>query len=446
MISGDQPADLSADAVTSLVRVHADRVHDAVRRLGCDQATSVHVVETAALELVEAAVRAPSTLVDPVGWLFARARALGRGNQTDDDALPVGGGVLGGDDAQMRLAEALEMRPARDRAALLLRDSYQLPIRAVATMLGSDTDTAHELVGAARLAFLPALTGGPAPTPSGHVPLAALARLAEGGPAGARESTARRHVQGCAACAAVLDAQERARRLLTGLTVVALPDADRERILAEVGERARAALPAGPPPAAEVTWIDEPHRPYSLSLMALGLVLAVGVGLGLGALLGRDGRFTALGRQDAVPLVTAVPVLTAAPPPSASGKPSTSPSPRVYAVTPSPTPTPSATASASATATATAVPLTLQLDPASGPANTQLTVTGQGWLPGADLVVRFLNQVGGQAGATVGTVVDDSGAFVVTLTAHDDNNLPGPHTVTADDGTNQSQATFTITG
>jgi hypothetical protein len=354
----------------------------------------------------------------------------------------VGGGVLGGDDAQVRLAEALEARPARDRAALLLRDSYQLPLRSVATVLGCDVDAAAEVVGAARLAFLPALAGGEAPAPLQHVPLGDLARLAEGGPAAAREAGARRHVQGCARCAAVVDAQERARRLLTGLTVVALPDADRERLLGEVGERAHAVLPAAPPPTdPEVTWLEEPRRPYSLSLMALGLVVAVGAGLGLGALLHRDGGITALGGQDTVPLVTPAPVITAAPP--ASPSPTLSPSPRVFDVTPSPTPTPTATSSASASPSD--VPLTLALDPASGPANTEITVSGLGWTPGADVIVRFMNRVGNQAGATVSVVADEAGSFVVTLTAHDDSGLPGQNNVIAEDGTHTASATFTIT-
>jgi DNA-directed RNA polymerase specialized sigma24 family protein len=442
--SADQPADLSAEAITSVVRVHADRVHDAVRRLGCDQPTSVRVVEAAALELVDAAARRAPALDDPVGWFYARARALGRGSQTDDDALPVGGGVLGGDDAQVRLAEALESRPARDRAALLLRDSYQLPLRSVATVLGTDADTAAEVVGAARLAFLPALTGAAAPTPLQHVAPADLARLAEGGHPAAREAGSRRHVQGCERCSAVVDAQERARRLLTGLTVVALPDADRERVLAEVEGRAGDLLPASPPPEpdSDITWVEEPRRPYSLSLMALGLVAAVGAGLGLGAFLGRDGGITALGGQDPVPLVTPAPVITAEPPRTPS--PTVSPSPRVFEVTPSPTPTPKATATPSATASL--VPFALQLAPASGPQNSQITVSGQGWTPGAEVVVRFMNRVGNQAGATVTVTADEAGSFVVSLTAHDDNpGGIGEHNVVADDGTHTATATFTIT-
>jgi len=441
--SADDSVDLSAGAVAAVVRVHADRVHDAVRRLGCDQATSVRVVEQAAQELVDAAARRSTSVTDPVGWFYARARTLGRGSQSDEDSLPVGGGVLGGDDAQVRLAEALEARPARDRAALLLRDSYQLPLASVATVLGTDTASAAEVVGTARLAFLPALTHRPSPTPPHHVPTAELVALAEGGVPPAQVAGARRHVQGCERCAAVVDAQERARRMLSALTVVALPDADRERILADVERRADELLPPTPPPDEEevITYVDEPRRPYSLSLMALGLLLAVAAGLGLGALLNRDGGITSLGSTDPVPLVTPAPVLTARPPGTPS--PTASPSPRVFEVTPSPTPSPTATPTP--TVTATDVPLSLALDPASGPRDSEITVTGQGWTPGANVVVRFMNQVGGQAGATVTAVVDEAGSFVLTIVAHDDGNLPGQHDVVADDGTHQATATFTIT-
>ena len=112
--------DLTADDVLSVVRVHADRVHDAVRRLGCGPEASVEVVEESALDLVAAVAGRPESVPDPVGWWFARARTLARSVAGGDDALPVGGGVLSGDANQVRLAEALEAMPERERAALLL--------------------------------------------------------------------------------------------------------------------------------------------------------------------------------------------------------------------------------------------------------------------------------------------------------------------------------------
>ena len=170
---------LTADEVIAAVRVHADRVHDAVRRLGCGPEAATQVVEKSALGLVDAVARQPETVGDPVGWWFAKARALGRQAAGGDDDLPVGGGLLSSDANQLRLAEALESRPERERAALLLRDSYDLPAAAVGTSLGLDAQGAMEVVGAARLAFLPTLLASVPAVPTDHaVDLAALARLA----------------------------------------------------------------------------------------------------------------------------------------------------------------------------------------------------------------------------------------------------------------------------
>jgi DNA-directed RNA polymerase specialized sigma24 family protein len=439
---------LTSDELMAVVRVHADRVHDAVRRLGCGPDASVRVVQQSALELVEAAGHRSSEVTDPVGWWFTRARSLGRKATTEDDELPLGGGVLSTDAYQVRLAEALESRPERERAALLLRDSYDLPLPTVATVLALDEEAAAELVAQARLSFLPLLTTTPAVPHSDHVAqLGPLGRVAEGGAVAARETSARRHVQGCASCAAIVDAQERARRLLSGLTVVAMPDGDREVLLARVEDRARPLLPVAEPLEDE-DWDDEPSRGYSLSLMALGLVLAVGAGAGVGALASRGDPITALTDQRSLPLVTAAPVLNVRPAPSvtATASPTPSPSPRVFVVTPSPTPTPTATVTVEPTATDTAQPTTLVLDPTSGPADTQITVTGEGWTPGSQILVQFHNAFGNGAGATAQAVADPQGTFTTTIAAHDNNqNFVGPHTVSADDGMHHAETTFTTT-
>jgi hypothetical protein len=441
---------LTADELLSAVRVHADRVHDAVRRLGCAPDAAAEVVETTAHELVDAVSRQPGAVGDPVGWWFARARALGRTAAGGDDDLPVGGGVLGGDANQVRLAEALESRPERERAALLLRDSYDLPASAVGTALGLDAQGAMEVVGAARLAFLPALLGGRALTAmDAHGDLAALARLAEGGPMAARDATARRHVQTCERCGDVLDAQERARRLLSGLTVVALPDAEREALLARVEDRVRQLLPAAEPVADADDWDDEPHRRYSLSLMALGLVAALGVGVGVGLLVSRGSATSPAAQAAPIPLVTAprpispAPVAATAP---AVPVATVSPTPRVFVITPSPTPSATATPTATVTVTQTSgtgEPLSLELSPSSGPNDTKITVTGTGWTPGAFVTLQYLERVGQNAGSTATVLADDQGRFQTTLTAHDSQGLPGAHDVVADDGTNSTRATFT---
>jgi hypothetical protein len=88
----------------------------------------------------------------------------------------------------------------------------------------------------------------------------------------------------------------------------------------------------------------------------------------------------------------------------------------------------------------------LVLDPSGGPMETQITVTGQGWSPGAPIVVQFHNSIGGQAGSTAEAVADQQGFFTTTLLAHDtQSGLPGPRTVSADDGTHHAEATFTVT-
>ena len=62
------------------------------------------------------------------------------------------------------------------------------------------------------------------------------------------------------------------------------------------------------------------------------------------------------------------------------------------------------------------------------------------------VTVKYFNQVGGQAGSTAPPVLaDERGRFTTTLTAHDDQGIPGSHQVTADDGNNHDQATFIAT-
>jgi len=436
----------TADDLLAVIRVHADRVHDAVRRLGCSPEAAIEVVERSATDLVDASRH--EVLEDPVGWWFARARVLARQlAATGDDDLPVGGGVLGGDANQVRLAEALESRPERERAALLLRDSYDLPAPSVATVLNLDANSAMEVVGAARLAFLPALLGGPSLSLAGHVvELASLARLAEGGQPAARDATTRRHAQSCERCATALDAMERARRLLSGLTVVALPDDAREALLARVEAKARQGLPAALPMVEEEDWDDEPHRPYSLSLITLGLVVALGLGIGGGILASRPGDTSVAAQVRNFDQVTQAPVLVV-PVPTVTPTPvlTVSPTPRVTYLPPSQTPLPTATATATPSATDTGVPVepTVTLDPTSGPNDTLITVSGTNWLPNSSVTVTYSSQIA--TGATVNTQTGPRGRFTTTIQAHDGNPIPGPHTVSVTDGVHSASATFTQT-
>ncbi|MCY7366027.1 MAG: hypothetical protein LH469_12060, partial [Frankiaceae bacterium] len=160
-----------AEDVLAAVRVHADRVHDAVRRLGCDPRAAAEVVETSALDLVDAVATRPETVPDAVGWWFGRARALAVRVAARTPDLPLGGGVLSVDEDQEVLAEALDQLPEPERFVLLLRDSYDLPAESVAAAVGTDPVSAMERVGRARLGFLPLVDAAPAP--AGAAPHAA---------------------------------------------------------------------------------------------------------------------------------------------------------------------------------------------------------------------------------------------------------------------------------
>ncbi|MGB8652499.1 MAG: hypothetical protein WCD35_17765, partial [Mycobacteriales bacterium] len=259
------------------------------------------------------------------------------------------------------------------------------------------------------------------------------------------DATTRRHVQSCERCADALDAQERARRLLSGLTVVALPDAEREALLTRVEARARQLLPAAVPAGEAFDDWDDERRPH-YALMLLGVVAAAGLGVGLGVLLSRGSGVSPLAGDSTVPLVTAAPVLTVAPATGpASTAPSLSPTPRVFLITPSPTPTPTSSPTPSPTPTVSAEPLTLDLVPQSGPQETEVTVNGTGFTPGAQVTVRYLERFSQNAGSTSVVVADARGRFTTTVVAHDSGGLPGPHDVTAEDGLHSAQATFTAT-
>jgi len=448
-------AGVSAEDLVAAVRVHLDRVHDAVRRLGCGPDEALEVVETSAVDLVEAVATQPEAVEDAVGWWFARARELGRRVAARTPDLPLGGGVLAVDDDQVVLAEALDQLPERERVALLLRDSYDLPDATVGAALGTDAVGALALVGRARLAFIPLVDDEPAPAVADHQDdLGALARLGEGGPVAARDATVRRHALSCDSCRTVTDAQQRAHLLLTGLTVVALPDADRAGVLARVELAAYASLPGsaalllrGQEREELELELDE-RRLFSPLLALLCLVLAALLGLGVGLLLSRDDGATELtggpgGLPGGVRLLSPSPIPTAvassprtvvAPPPATTvfDVPPPSPSPL-----PSPSPPPAPVASP-----APAEPLAISLDQSSGPNGTVLIVTGTGWPPSAEIALDYLDPVGQPTGSQTSAIADADGRFTAQLTAQDPNNLPGRHSVRATDGVATAETGF----
>ena len=446
------PSGVSAEDVVAAVRVHADRVHDAVRRIGCDSEAAVQVVEESAVDLVEVVAARPETVDDAVGWWFARARALGRRVATRSAELPLGGGVLAVDEDQEVLAEALEQLPERDRVALLLRDSYDLPATSVGAALGTDAAGAMELVGRARLAFLPLVDDEPAPeVPAHQGDLGALARIGEGGQVAARDATTRRHALSCDGCRTLTDAQQRAHLLLTGLTVVALPEGERAGLLGRVEERAYDVLPTSASLLADAAeeeeyWDeDEDPRLFSPLLALLSLVVAVLLGLGIGLLLSRTGGVGSLlggdGRLPAdVELLqppSRAPEVLVSPPTIEAPRPRTT----VFVIPPPPPPPPPEPSPEPSPAPAQD-PVTLTVDPASGPNGALVTVSGTGFTPGAEVTLTYLDPTGADTGSRSVVTADARGRFTGELTAQDPNNLPGRHTVRATDGQVTADAAY----
>jgi len=436
---------VSADALSAAVRVHADRVHDAVRRQGVEPGAAVAVVESSAMTLVDSAAARPAPVPELVGRWFALARRPGQ-RAGHDAYLPVGTGPLAEDGQQQLLAQGLERRSASARAALLLRDAYDLPAESVGAALDTGADEAQRLVGRARLALLPDVFDGEVPSASGHPSdEAGLARLAEGGPPTPLDAPTARHVHSCRTCRRVVEAQSDVRRLLAGLSVAALPDDAREALLERVSGRARAVLPAATAPVELVEELDEddePRRLLSPLWVVLSLLAACAAGLGLGVLTSREGPVerAQIGR---LPAVTAPPLPTLEPrDPAARTQPR--PSTTVFTLRPT-TPAPAASASSdSATAqpSASSSAPSVALRPASGPAGDLVSVSGSGWEPDSAVSVAYLDALESQTGSGTEATVDGDGEFSVQISADDPEQPTGPHLVRVTDGTTTRTATY----
>ena len=447
---------LSAEDVSAAVRIHADRAHDFARRLGCNPAAAIEVVETSALDLVDAVVTSPRTVSDPVGWWFGRARALARRVSGAEADLPLGGGVLSADQDQALLAEALEVLPERERVALLLRDSYALSAASVGVALGTDAEAGMETVGRARLAFLAAFGDEDVVDTTGHpVQLGVLARLGEGGPVAAADATARRHAQACPVCRSVWDGQARAHQALAGLTVVALPEELRAEVLDRVDAQARAYLPLAADLLLgedEELYDDEPGRGRLVLYAGLAVLAAIILGTIIGLVLSRHpsgGGTSALPPDPGVlPEVTGSPVSSPSPTlATASFSPVPQPSPSVFLVTPTPAPGASAASGRPTGGPEPAnEPLTLTTTPTSGPNGAPVSVEGTGWTPRATVTLDYLDPLGQQTGSHASAVVDARGRFSTTLYAQDPSNLPGRHRIRASDGIYTDTATYDVSG
>lgn len=451
----DRRPGVSFEDLLAAVRVHADRVHDAVRRLGCDDRAAVEVVETSALDLVEAVAARPETVPDAVGWWFARARALAARVASPSPDLPLGGGVLAADEDQLVLAEALEQLPEPARLALLLRDAYALPDTVVAAALGTGTQEALHMVGQARIDVVPLLDDEPAPPAPSHAEdLAVLARLGEGGPVAARDATARRHALSCAGCRTVTDTQQRVHLLLRGLAVVALAAPDRSGVLARVEARARQSLPDAAALVLSEQYRhsrenDDDPRLLSPLLAALGVVIAVVLGTGAGVLLSR-GTDAVLPESSARPAVPLPPVATptpiqpaeVAPPPPPEPAPSTSVfvlPPRTASPSPAPTSAPPTPTTSPDPAGSPAPGPSLTLDPPTGAAVGQaLAVRGSGWPAAARIAVEYVDSTG-RRGARRTVTAGADGSFDTEVVSQ---GAPGAAEVRASDGSTARAAAY----
>jgi len=253
----------------------------------------------------------------------------------------------------------------------------------------------------------------------------------------------------------VWDGQARAHQKLAGLTVVALPESQRDEVLGRVDAQARAYLPlaAGLLVSEEEEPLDEPPSRWRVPLyLLLGVVAAVVAGTVIGLLLSRGGSSagTASGLPSdpgVLPAVTAAALPAQSPLPTAFPTLSGQPSPRVFMVTPTPSPgPPSAAASPNPTPSPepASEPLTLTSDPSSGPNGATLTIQGTGWTPGGALVIDYLDPLGRQTGSHATATIDARGRFTTTLSAQDPSNLPGRHTVRASDGAQTTSATYDV--
>lgn len=440
---------VSADAFVAVVRAYADRVHDDVRRLGCTRAEAAEVVEASALGLAERLRAAPREVPDLVGAWFRDARLYAQrvaGGRTPAD-LDDGQGIVRRSEDDAAAREALAQLGERDRVALLLRDAYDLPYLSVGVALGTDAATTLAVVAHARLRFLALATGETFAEPDGHDDhLVTTSRLADGQLPPDEVNAAERHAAKCTVCGPVLTPLREARRMLTGLAILAMADADRDGLIARSNAAAQRLLPT----AEEVAAFQDgaPERgPLSFTVVAASL----GGALVLGSVMGLATSGNGVSFNRAKP-----PLQTDDPTPSASSAtPSATPTPTPTATaTASSSATPSATASARPSRTASPTPTStytavpgqekIALSRTTGPNGTPVQVTGSGWPPGRIVRLTYAGPLG-QTGQQAEAFTDPSGRFSTTIVCYDRQNLPGPHTIRAVAGSYSASATFTAT-
>jgi DNA-directed RNA polymerase specialized sigma24 family protein len=436
---------VSADDVVAAVRVHADRVHDLLRRSGCGAEEAVEVCESYAIALIDALVNAPETVGDTAGWWFRRALELGRRlgapaaePVTDVPVVEMPTSVLSGTSGEAQVRAALAALPEQERAAVLLRDGYDLPPEAVSVALARDQMTTATLVAAGRLRLVALYDDTRVPDLGGHVgrgpaDLGMLGRLADGSLAPQRGVPLRRHLGACTTCEEVVEQLAKARRLVAGLPIIAMPDDAREAMLERVSARAHAVLPS----VDEVlVAIDEENdvRPTISPIIAIfAIVVALVLGVGIAVIMSsRPG-----GGEPLASSLTPGPVDTPAfSVPATPKHASHSPRPGTASATPSATASATPSVQASATSAPPAI-ASMTISPTSGGRGTTIIVTGSGWDAGVPVTIRY---TGALTTATQSATPRRSGTFTVRLTAN--GTLPGSYTVSADNGVQSDSQQF----
>ena len=432
---------VSSDDVIAAIRVHADRVHDLLRRSGCGPEESVEVTESYAFALIDAIVNAPETVVDMAGWWFGRALELGRrlGGPTDaateEEATT---SVLAGTPAEAAVRASLGALPESERLAVLLRDAYDLPPQAVAVALRRDQDNAAALVAVGRLHLVARYADRRVPDLAGHTgrtpaDLATLGQLADGTLPPQRGVALRRHLSACVACEDAVDAMTQGRRLAAGLPVIAMPDEAREAMLDRVAHRATTVLPSVDEVLLAVEEDDEVPPTISPIVVIFAIVVALVLGVAVAALT-RGGSGSPAGAA-ALPSVSAAPAETPSFPVSPLPSASLSSQP-TRSVSPSSASSRSASARPTNSATVVVHPA-IVLSPTSGRRGTTITVHGTGWAPGDLVTVRYQGPVStSSATATAGS----GGRFTVTVTAN--GLVPATYTVRAIGSSGSASASF----
>jgi hypothetical protein len=429
---------VSADDAIAAVRVHADRVHDFLRRSGCGPQESVEVTESYAFALLDALVNAPETVVDMAGWWFGRALELGRrlGTPVEEPNEDASTSVLAGTSGEAQVRAALAGLPDSERWAVVLRDAYDLPPQAVAVALRRDEDSAAGLVAVGRLHLVSRYDSRSLPSLSGHsgrnpADLVTLSRLADGTLQPARAVALRRHVGNCTACEDVLDTLAKGRRLCAGLPVIAMPDDAREAMLERVTARAITVLPSVDAVLLAIEEDDDDLKPAISPILVIAvLVLAVLLGVGIAALKKSGGGQAALGALS--PTSPAAPV-------TPSFSTSATPSATASSLSPSARPSHSRSPSSRPTHSATSVAVNpaITITPTSGPRGTTITVTGTGWAPGDSIAVRYTGPV---SSSRASTSASKRGSFELTISAS--GLVPGTYTVQASGSSGSASQTF----